>query len=205
MKKVILSAIAVFAFGLANAQGVEFGVKGGLNVANTNQTITSGITKNPILGVNVGFFADVKITPKFSVQPEILFSMQGTELSASGGGFKTTGTSTINYINIPVMAKFFVAPKLSLQVGPQAGFVVAATDKLVTNVPGFASYNNDAKSDYNSVDFGLNFGVGFDISKKILIDLRYNLGLTAINKNPISGQSDIKNNVFSLNVGYKFL
>ena len=32
MKKIIMTAAAVFAFGFANAQDVKFGVKGGLNL-----------------------------------------------------------------------------------------------------------------------------------------------------------------------------
>lgn len=36
MKKIILCAIAIMAFGFANAQKTRFGVKGGLNIATIN-------------------------------------------------------------------------------------------------------------------------------------------------------------------------
>ena len=138
------------------------------------------------------------------MQPELLFSMQGVEQVVSGGTLKATGTSSINYINLPIMAKFYLAEKLSIHVGPQLGLVVSATDKLVSNVPGFPSSTTEAKDDYNSFDFGLNLGAGFNFTKNITLDLRYNIGLTQFVKEIPTGSGGGKNRVFSLNLGYSF-
>lgn len=76
MKKILLSAVAVFTFGLTNAQDVSYGVKGGLNLSNLSGDIEDA---KSLFGAHVGAFAEIKITDKFSVQPELLFSMQGAK------------------------------------------------------------------------------------------------------------------------------
>ena len=209
MKKLILAAAAVFAFGVANAQDMKLGIKAGLNVA----TISGTTDAKSLYGANVGVFGEFKVSDKFSVQPELLFSMQGAKSSESkdfGGGFylNTTNKLTLNYINIPIMAKFFVADKFSLQAGPQIGFLMTAnsTEEKSSNVPGYVnnSSSTDVKSSYNSVDFGVNFGAGYSFTENIAIDLRYNLGLNGLDKNLASGSTATYNRVFSLNFGYSF-
>ena len=208
MKNLILAAVAVFTFGAATAQDMKFGVKAGLNLANT--TADGAAMK---VGGNFGVFGDFKVSDKFSVQPEILYSMQGTKASTtqSAGGFTLTGegTQSLSYINIPVMGKFFVTDDLSLQVGPQIGFLMSVKEEVVITsnnqsiFPNQTSSSTD-KTNYNSVDFGLNFGVGYNITEKFMVDLRYNLGLSEIEKNLPTGATASKNRVVSVNFGYSF-
>jgi opacity protein-like surface antigen len=107
------------------------------------------------------------------------------------------------------MAKYFATEKLSFEFGPQVGFLVSANSKIensrtVIGRTETTSRDVDVKSSVTSTTFGLNVGAGFDVTKNINVGLRYNLGLTKVNKNSISGESDTKNNVFSLSLGYKF-
>ena len=208
MKNLILAAVAVFTFGAATAQDMKFGVKAGLNLANTT---ADGASMK--VGGNFGVFGDFKVSDKFSVQPEILYSMQGAKASttASAGSFTITDerTQSLGYINIPVMGKFSVTNDLSLQVGPQIGFLMTVKEEVVqtsNNQSIFANqtFSSTDKTGYNSVDFGLNFGVGYNITEKFMVDLRYNLGLSEIEKNVPSGVTASKNRVVSVNFGYSF-
>ncbi|MCB6229727.1 porin family protein [Flavobacterium psychrophilum] len=208
MKKVLLTAIAVFAFGFANAQEVKFGAKAALDVS----TLSDSESK-ALIGFQVGGFAEIKLTDKFALQPELLFSTQGGKFEDSENyyGFNTTTkvTTRLNYINLPIMAKYFATEKLSFEFGPQVGFLVSANSKIENSSTfmGKTETTNrdvDVKSSVTSTTFGLNVGAGFDVTKNINVGLRYNLGLTKVNKNSISGESDTKNNVFSLSLGYKF-
>lgn len=189
MKKVILSAIAVLAFGFANAQDVKFGVKGGLNIASISPN-EGGSSK---IGFNLGGFADIKISDKFHVQPELLYSGQGEKNEFSG----VTVNSNLNYINIPVMAKFFVAEGFNIQAGPQLGFLLSA------DVSGNGQ-SVSIKDQFKTVDFGVNFGLGYDIGENMMVDLRYNLGLGGLAKDLPSGAKDSNNRVIALSFGYKF-
>ncbi len=183
MKKIILTAAAVFAFSFANAQETKFGAKIALNIA----TLTGDVgDASSLVGFQIGAFAEFKISDKFAIQPELIYSVQG----ASSDG---NGDLNLNYINIPVMAKYYVAKSFSLEAGPQIGFLVSAK-----------ADGEDFKDFFESVDFGLNLGAGYDFTDKFSAGLRYNFGLTNIAKTELGDNTDIKNGVFSISVGYKF-
>ncbi|OOG68887.1 porin family protein [Flavobacterium sp. A45] len=181
MKKIILSAVAVLAFGFTNAQGVKFGVKAALNVS----TLTGDVDDaSSLVGFQVGGFAEIKVSEKFAVQPELMFSTQGSE--SEGENFN------LDYINIPVMAKYYVAKSFSVEAGPQIGFLVSAEYE-----------GEDVKDFVSSTDFSFNFGAGYDFTENLSAGLRYNLGLTNVYDVDISDDS-VKNGVFSVSLGYKF-
>jgi opacity protein-like surface antigen len=186
MKKIVLTLAAFAAFGVANAQDMKFGAKAGLNVSN----LTGDSNTSSKIGYQVGAFAEFKISEKFAVQPEVVYSNLGTKYDFLGAEV----TENLNYIVVPIMAKYFVMEALSLEVGPQAGFLMSAKAKADGD-------SVDVKDLYKSIDFGLNFGAGYDVTKNINIGLRYSLGLANISD---SSDADVKTSNFALAVGYKF-
>lgn len=194
MKKIILSAMAVFAFGFTNAQETKFGIKAGLNIANQKFEVQgNSMTANSIVGFQVGGFAEIKVAEKFAIQPEVLFSTEGSKLKAEGLEF----TFDLSYINIPVMAKFYPAEKFSIQAGPQLGLLVSAKGKLNDGSKG------DIKDAYKSINFGANLGAGYEFTDNFLVDVRYNFGLSDIAENN-EDDGKITGSVFSIAFGYKF-
>lgn len=205
MKRIILAAVAVFAFGFTYAQKAQFGIKGGLNVANQNYSGDGAPSPSSIIGFNVGGFTEFKMSEKFSIQPELLYSTQGSKMNMvvnyDGTDYETENTFKLSYINIPVMFKYYATNKFSLEAGPQIGFLVDS--KLKTDVLG-QSVTQDAKNIFESIDFGLNLGAGYYFTEKFSAGVRYNLGLSNVLKTESGDDSKIKNSVFSLSVGYKF-
>ena len=196
MKKIILSAIAVLAFGLTNAQGVKFGAKAGLNVT----TITGGeFSASSKVGFHVGGLVEFKLTDKFAVQPELLFSTKG----AKSDFFGFTSEENLSYIDLPIMVKYFVMEGLSIEAGPQVSFLMSAKAKV-------DGVSFDSKPLYNSTDFGFNIGAGYELTSGLFFQARYNLGLSDISKeipvDPLDPQLNYKekNNGFQVSVGYKF-
>lgn len=212
MKKLLFAAIAVFTFG-ANAQDMNFGAKAGLNVT----TLTGDVQDtNSLIGAHAGVFAEFKISDKFSFQPELLFSMQGakeeySETETFGGTTYTYNEESklkLSYINIPLMAKYYVAEKFSLEAGPQIGFLISAkadyeTSETAGGTTTSESASVDVKDNFKGIDFGLNFGFGYDFTEKLSAGARYNLGLSNIND--VDGSSaEVKNAGFQISLGYKF-
>lgn len=197
-----MTAAAVMAFAFSNAQETKFGVKGGVNFANL-----SGDTEDASLkvGFHVGGFAEIKVSDKFSVQPELLYSTQGAKFDESVDGVDIESKLNLSYLNIPVMAKFYVAEKFSLEAGPQIGFLLSAKAKGEGTENGITiSAEQDVKDSFESIDFGLNFGAGYDFTENLSAGVRYNLGLSNIAKTEEGDDSKIQNSVFSLSIGYKF-
>jgi opacity protein-like surface antigen len=206
MKKIILTVAVVFAIGFTHAQKTQFGAKVALNVA----TLT-GDVENPssLIGFQVGGFAEFKISDKFSIQPELMYSTQGGKdsYSETGSGYSISFESDVklSYLNIPLMAKYYATPKFSIEFGPQVGFLLSAkSDWSVSGTDGSESGSEDIKDSVESVDFGLNLGAGYDFTEKLSAGLRYNFGLSNIAKTEDGDNIEIKNGVFSLSVGYKF-
>lgn len=184
MKKLLL-VIAMVAVGFtANAQKINFGAKAGVNFADI--TGIDEATKS-ITVMHFGAMAEIEISEKFSVQPELLYSAQGTKAKVGDG------KTNFNYINVPVMAKYYVAEGLSLEAGPQIGFLTAAEVN-----------NKDAKAFYNTVDFALNFGAGYKLPSGLNFSARYNVGLSELAKDKDANSASSNNRVFQISVGYFF-
>ena len=195
----MLTAAAVMAFAFSNAQESKFGVKGGINLS----SLTGDIDASSKVGFQVGAFAEFKISDKFAIQPEVLYSAQGAkekgEFEFNGDFYEAEMNYKLAYINVPILAKYYVAEKFNLEAGPQIGFLVSA--KGEATVLG-NSAEDDIKDGFESIDFGVNFGAGYDFTENLSAGIRYNLGLSNIAKD--SDDYKIKNSVFSLSVGYKF-
>ena len=183
-----------------------FGIKGGLNISSQENTLLSGITStksSSLLGFHIGGFFEHKISEKFSIQPELLFSTQGGKLSYNED-FLTPANpldpsirdieikSSLYYINVPITFKYYLIDKFTIEFGPQVGFLVSSNIKNSSTVLIY-------KNDYKSLDYGLNFGAGYVVTNNISIGIRYNMGLNNIS----NSSTEIKNNVFSLSTLYK--
>jgi hypothetical protein len=181
MKKVLFAAVAVLGFTFANAQETKFGAKAGFNMSN----LAGADNASTLIGIHLGGFAEFKLSDKFAVQPELLFSMQGA-------GFDG-GDTKLNYINIPVMAKYFVTENISIEAGPQIGFLMSAK-----------ADGTDVKEGYNSTDFGINLGGSYYLNDNMFLTARYGFGLSDVEKDLPSDEKGSKNSVFQLSFGYKF-
>ncbi len=193
--KILLLATLVIA-GLQSAYSqaeVAVGVKGGLNFASLNVSQSAGQNYNNRTGYNFGAFALFKFG-KIGLQPEVLFSKQGTKYSVNTSDFD----ENFDYINVPILLKLYTVAGINLQLGPQIGFLTAAQAKQTANG---VSSTTDLKSFYKNNDISLAMGLGWDLPFGLSIDARYNLGLSKINNG--SNPNDIKNQVFQLTAGYK--
>jgi len=197
MKRLLFVLIAGVSFTAANAQGqLQFGVKGGLNLS----TITvsngfNGYSYSTLPNFNAGVFLRVPVVRFFSVQPELYYSGQGFKADDGSGG---TYSEHVNYLNIPVLAKFTTRSGFFLETGPQLGLKLSAKDKE-------NGLSQDVSSAYNSADFSWVFGAGFKIPMApVAIDLRYNTGITNVANDSYYGngygQYAVRNGVFQLDL-----
>ena len=179
---------------------VHFGVKAGLNLAD----IEASDTKYKA-GIHGGIFGEFKFN-NFALQPELLFSMQGAKIKEVDAGIDYTIRMNMNYLNIPLMAKYYVMEGLCFEIGPQLGILLSAKAKTEASVAlANVSTTVDMKSYMKDIDFSLNFGLSYQIPHLPLgFYARYSLGITDLTKEIESGDEPGKNRVFQAGAFVKF-
>ena len=203
MKKLtILFVSMVLATGAAIAQKqFTFGPKVGMDLTNFwGKDITHGMEFN----YQAGVFMEYRFNNKLSIAPEVVFAAQGGKIDASSFYDGTSHGSAdlffhFNYINVPIMLKFYASPKFSIDFGPQVGFNVyhKATFKAKSDGAS-ASYTDDFEG-VKSVDFGLGLGATYNITNDVFVQGRYTMGLTKVFE-----YCDIYNGNIQLAIGYRF-
>jgi len=172
---------------------VAVGIKGGLNFSNIDVSQSAGVNYNNRTGYHFGAFTLLKFG-KIGLQPEILFSRQGSQYKIVATDFE----ANFDYINIPIILKLYTIAGINIQVGPQIGFLSSAQAKETI---GGITTTTDVKSLIKSNDFSLALGLGWDLPFGLTIDARYNLGLSKINDSV--GSLDTRNQVIQVSAGYK--
>ena len=183
MKRIFLTVSAIFAMSFMNAQVVQFGAKAGLNLSTFTGDISDFADVKSKAGFHIGGFAEFKLTDKFSIQPELLYSTQGakTEFSYVDDMGYTYEDENLkfDYLVLPIMAKYYVIQNLSVEAGPQIGFLLSAKNEYDARSSFFGedlseSGEIDIKDNYKGIDFGFNFGAGYEFTENIFVQARYN-------------------------------
>jgi hypothetical protein len=196
MKKLLLIASLFLASVPLFAQiQVAVGLKAGPNFSNIDSKASASQNYQSRTGFHGGAFVLLKMT-KIGIQPEILFSQQGSTVKINSQNYN----QNFNYINVPVIVKIYLAAGLNLQLGPQIGFVSLA------EAPKYDPQNNsytvqDVKDQLKKYDLSAAMGAGWDLPFGLTIDARYNLGLSKINNK--ASDPATKNQVYQISLGYK--
>jgi opacity protein-like surface antigen len=201
MKKTFFTTF-LMTFSLFQSFGqISFGVKAGLNLSNVKNV---GSTDDKArLGLNGGLLTEIKISKKFIVRPEVLYSIKGHKFPATA--FNSGGILSLNYISIPLFFGFRPTDKFTILLGPEFSFLTNANSK-------FDGSNHDVSKNYRKFDFAIDLGATYTIIKSLGVELRYSYGFedlvdvtyTDQNGNDIGKGRIGSNRVFQLGVFYKF-
>jgi len=166
--------------GSQSAVRYHYGILGGLassNVRADPQALEEG---GSLLGYALGLWWGVPLGNRLMIQPEALFSMKGDSESASG----YTASTSLGYIEVPVLARFCILPNASVQpalfAGPSMAFNLSAHAKLEGEG---RNVDVNVKDEVASFEFGLvaGGGLGFVVGGKTLgVDVRYSRGLSDV-------------------------
>lgn len=141
----------------------HYGLKAGINFAELwgDDALPESDRK---VGYSFGVYASYKISKAWNIQPEVIWSLQGED-SQKSGRYK------ISYLNIPIMLKW-KRENFYAEAGPQLGLLTINTAQ---SVPDDLRLEN-----FETFDFSLNAGVGYEIFEDWTIGLRYVQGMTNI-------------------------
>ena len=97
------------------------------------------------------------------------------------------------HINIPLLANVYVTKGLAVKMGVQPAINVNSKFNVKTPLLDIED-DGDAKA----MELSIPVGVSYEYNN-FVVDARYNLGVTKVANN-----SDAKNSVFQITLGYKF-
>ena len=178
-------------------------------IGNTNLDVDKSIYTGALIGAEFEY----QVAQPFSVAAGLNFSMQGCkwgdfEVKKDGDYVKAKDLKMeLNYLNIPIVANFYLFKGFAIKTGVQLGFLLSANVKATTETKigeliSKQTDTRDFKDECKKFDVAIPIGISYQVPTiPIYIDGRYNLGLTKINKD---GDTNYKNQVFQVTVGYKF-
>jgi len=183
MKRIFLLVVLFFTVSTIQAQDkfLKFGIKAGVNFSNVKGDVEN-IDFKTKSGYHFGGLVEMRVFKNLSIQPELLYSVQGAKVDTALDGVEDLD---FKYVTIPVMAKFYLNENLSLEAGPQFAFL--------------ADDNAGDTFKTKSFDLSLAGGLSYDITRNIFLQARYIAGLSEVSDN-----ADIKNTNIQLSLGLKF-
>ena len=198
MKKMMMIAAMMVATLSANAQLAD----GTFSLQPKAGLTLSEITSNDArikAGFTAGVEAQYQMKSWFGLAAGVQYAQQGSKVKG------VDPKISLGYINVPIMAKFYPVKGLALGAGIQPGFMTSAKitgDNADVNI----------KDNCNTFDFSIPLSVAYESPIGLIIEARYNAGLTNVAKDAFKGGNydtydkvtKNKNSVFMLTIGYKF-
>lgn len=201
MKKIVLSLIAATAAIMAGTstasaqnfdwvEGFSWGPKAGLNV-----TTMSNADLNSKVSFTAGMFGQVRTANWFALSLEVLYSRQGGMKEHTVAGVETKNKIKTEYLNVPLLANFYVTRGLALKTGVQVGFCLGARQLVET---GGITTKQGIAGQFHTADVAIPVGISYDWGRLVL-DARYNFGVSHAMK-----EGNSRNGVFQFTAGIRF-
>lgn len=182
---------AVFITSSAMAQ-FHIGIKGGANIVKVDGQSFKDEFK---YGYHLGGFAEIGVSHKLAIQPEVLFSQYSTTVDSNYKSVyqnvfnSNQSTVRLNYLTVPILLNYkLLGNFLVLQAGPQVGILMDQSKTLL---------QNGGKA-FSDGDFSMVGGVQVKLSA-IRLSGRYLVGLKNIND--IDNKDRWKSQAFQVSMG----
>lgn len=191
MKTRLLPLFALVFTGQVAMAQIHIGAKAG---ANFTKVDGKSFKDEFRYGYHLGGFTEIRLSNKFVLQPEVMWSQYATKLDSNYSNvyhnvFNGNSHIKLNYISVPIVLNYkLIGSFMSLQAGPQFGILVDQSRTVLQN-------GADA---FKKGDFSMLAGVQFKIAN-IRLNGRYAIGLNNISD--ITNDNNWKSQGFQLSAG----
>lgn len=192
--RIVLMVLAgMFLITSANAQ-FHIGVKAGVNAGKIDGKSFKQEFNYSYL---VGGFAEIGVSERFSINPELLFSQTSsttdTSFTNTLPSFKKNDQvkAKLNYLSIPILVNMKLIGPLHIEAGPQFGIIMNKQKSLLEN----------GENAFKGGDFSMVGGAGINLSS-LRVTARYVIGLSNIGD--VTNDDKWKNQALQLGVGFAF-
>lgn len=180
----------------------------GLNLASMTKADNSKMR----VGVAAGVEGEYGVAENFGITAGLLYSMQGVKQSGNAtvnipvfGNVAFTGDQTLklDYLNIPILANYYIVKGLAVKAGVQPGFCVSkkmALKGTATNNGNRLDIDSNEKIEdgIKAFQFAIPVGLSYEY-EGFVFDARYNIYATKAMKT-----TDSRHSLFTISLGYKF-
>lgn len=164
-----------------------------------------------LTGFHFGVLVALPVTSAIAIQPELLFMQMGSGYSEAGyeipnsssnrSAGDISGDYKLNYLVLPVSARYNIIKGLNIEAGPQFGFLLSAKDDY--SIDGMTD-EIDVKDQTKGLDIGVNAGASYKFDIGLYARARYYIGLTELNDLDFPGNESWKNAALQFSLGYFF-
>lgn len=176
----------LFSFNV-HSQDIKIGAKGGVNLATLQPDLNDPATRTSF---HLGAMVEIPLMDQLVLHPELLYSAQGVKDESDDDEI-----IKLDYLTLPVLARYYVSDAFCIEAGPQFGIVLSAEGEDDGDT-------FDLKDATKSTDIGLAFGLGYTLDSGLNFGARYYFGGDV--NDDASDSDKIKNNVFQFSIGYWF-
>jgi len=199
-------SIILLTTSVSQAQKLKVGIKGGVNFATLGAEELGKLKSHT--AYHVGGIVEIPIYEYFSIQPEVLYSVQGAAYSGTTKGVDIDLDIELNYIQVPIMAKFNATDEFSIEIGPEIGYLNSSKSQYEGTIDGVGTIEGDDLFEFEKIDVALSIGATYQLPIGVFLSARYNMGQTNLNDKSLYdsffGDLKLYNKVFQLSVGYIF-
>ena len=195
------------------SQTVNF--RGGLNLSNAQVVLGDDVETDNLTSFQVGILAEMGEGP-IGLETGLLYSGKGfkTDQSVFFGSIEADQTYRMNYLEIPVNAKFsFGGENVNFYVaaGPYLGLALNGTATYQTEVGGVISEetedlefgSDENEDDLKRWDYGLNVGAGIQVDR-FHLGATYGYGLANLLIDP-NEDDKLNNRVLQIHLGVSLI
>ena len=180
----------------------RFGIKAGANLAKLRPSSYGGNEPSTNMKTTFGGGAFVNIplgTGGVAVQPEVLYSRQGSKMKQTVGTTTSSFEQDLGYINVPVMLQWKSAGGFYVETGPQAGFLIHAQQEGPGN-----NAETENKDSFKPFDFAWGAGLGYLSRIGLAVGARYNHGFRNVLDNDADQNPSLRNSVVNAYLAWHF-
>ncbi|MDD2632634.1 MAG: porin family protein [Bacteroidales bacterium] len=178
IKKLSMLCLLFIAINI-QAQEFNFGLSAGVDVTNvrlSNSCTYYSVQYDPMIAFNLNAFAAYRSAGFWGITAEPGFIRKGAVMSVAYNLEKHETHLRLNYIQLPVLADFYITKKLSLSVGPEFAYLLSAKVHYDGN-------NTDISDGYDpKFEVSGMAAINYTILPRIDIALRYSHGFTTISE-----------------------
>lgn len=201
MKKIFMIALLAVVALAANAQSLSCQEEGTFSVKpyaglSMSMLLNKDNDSDMRTGFTAGAEAQYMVNEWFAVSGGLAYAQQGGQTTTDGIKF----TFEFDYINMPILANFYVCKGLALKVGLQPGYAI--NQKLELNA--YSPISEDISNSFRKFDLAMPVGISYEHSN-VVVDARINAGIIGVfDEDSAFDDSNYTNGVFQVTLGYRF-